>query len=344
MSLYNAQEGSILILSQGSGETTTDIVMEYLFRMGLSPLRLNGSDLDSQGNFSIVLKTGEAEIDIEEFKVNLHQIQVVWFRRWSERQPFQGINMLSENSPESHDVSQRAAEHLSSELRRISSFLFSELKHAIWLSHPSTASPDKLRTLKLAASVGLSTPHTLVTTSRKRLLQFAHHHPLITKAIGDVDFFQIGFTAHLMYTQELSADLLDALPEKFFPSLFQEKLEKRYELRIFYLAGNCYTSAIFSQSDPKTSIDFRKYNHKKPNRVVPYKLEADMEDKIRHLMDLLELETGSLDLIKTIDGRLVFLEVNPIGQFGMVSSPCNYHLEHRVAEFLAEKINNARPR
>jgi hypothetical protein len=58
---------------------------------------------------------------------------------------------------------------------------------------------------------------------------------------------------------------------------------------------------------------------------------------IGSLMRDLCLDTGSIDLICTSSGRIVFLEVNPVGQFGMVSKPCNYKLEHRLAEHLAAK-------
>jgi glutathione synthase/RimK-type ligase-like ATP-grasp enzyme len=92
--------------------------------------------------------------------------------------------------------------------------------------------------------------------------------------------------------------------------------------------------------DTQTKVDFRNYNHVKPNRTVPFKLPADIAARISRLMAALELETGSLDLVKTTDGRYVFLEVNPVGQFGMVSIPCNYHLEQRVAEILARKARH----
>jgi hypothetical protein len=36
----------------------------------------------------------------------------------------------------------------------------------------------------------------------------------------------------------------------------------------------------------------------------------------------------------TKKGEYVFLEVNPIGQFGMVSAPCNYNLEKKIAQYL----------
>jgi glutathione synthase/RimK-type ligase-like ATP-grasp enzyme len=71
--------------------------------------------------------------------------------------------------------------------------------------------------------------------------------------------------------------------------------------------------------------------------MVPYRVPDEVASKVVTLMNRLDLETGSLDLIRAVDGKTYFLEVNPVGQFGMVSKPCNYHLERRVAEYLMEK-------
>ena len=92
--------------------------------------------------------------------------------------------------------------------------------------------------------------------------------------------------------------------------------------------------AIFSQLDTQTEVDFRKYNFEKPNRTVPYELPEGLRSKIAILMSRLGLDTGSLDLIRAADGRYIFLEVHSIGQFRMVSRPCNYNLEKKVAERL----------
>ena len=98
--------------------------------------------------------------------------------------------------------------------------------------------------------------------------------------------------------------------------------------------------AIFSQNNPKTKIDYRNYDRKKPNRFVPYKLPGKIEMAIGKMMNELQLNTGSLDLIKSNkNGKYYFLEVNPAGQFGMVSFPCNYNLHKIVAEYLVELSN-----
>ena len=123
-------------------------------------------------------------------------------------------------------------------------------------------------------------------------------------------------------------------------SFFQKYIEKKYELRIFYLRGKFWSMAIFSQNDPKTKIDFRNYNKEKPNRMIPYLLPIEVEKKLDLLMKELSLNTGSIDMIVTPKNEFVFLEVNPVGQFGMVSYPCNYHLEKIIAENLIDERNH----
>ncbi|KAF2516652.1 ATP-grasp domain-containing protein [Flavobacterium foetidum] len=93
--------------------------------------------------------------------------------------------------------------------------------------------------------------------------------------------------------------------------------------------------AIFSQSNPQTRLDFRAYDWDNPNRFIPYQLPEHIEAKIEMLMKNLNLNTGSIDLIKSsTNGDYYFLEVNPSGQFGMTAFPCNFPLHKIVAENL----------
>ena len=51
-------------------------------------------------------------------------------------------------------------------------------------------------------------------------------------------------------------------------------------------------------------------------------------------MNKLSLNTGSLDIIKTVDGEFTFIEVNPVGQFMAPSNRCNFDLEKLIAKWL----------
>lgn len=65
--------------------------------------------------------------------------------------------------------------------------------------------------------------------------------------------------------------------------------------------------------------------------------------KIRKLMNTLNLNTGSIDVLKGIDGKYYFLEVNPVGQYLSPSISCGYCVEKNIAEWLIKKditLNN----
>jgi len=180
--------------------------------------------------------------------------------------------------------------------------------------------------------VGFEIPPTFVTRKKEKLYSFqANHGNIITKAIQESLFFINNNSVYSNYTEEITDNSISSIEKEFFPSLFQKKLDKKYELRIFYLKGKCYSMAIFSQEDDKTSVDFRKYNKEKPNRNIPYKLPLKIERKINNFMSLVRLDTGSIDLVVTKDNKYVFLEVNPVGQYDMVTKPCNYYLDKEIA-------------
>lgn len=330
----------ILILSQAGGESTTEAVMDWLDAMAIPCFRLNGEDAEGLLGAEVSGRGLTVTFAEESSGFPAEAVTAVWYRRWQGSHRFAAVPLLPPGSPDPGHVTFGILKHLSFELGKLSELLFSRFAAVPWLSDPTRDSPNKLRVLELAARHGLEVPATLVATSRQEVERFAARHGhLITKSIGEPEMFFFEKDYFMLYTAQVGPEEIPALPDRFFPSLFQERLEKRYEIRIFYLDGRCYPMAIFSQLDPRTQVDFRRYNRARPNRTVPYRLPAGVEENIVALMAALELETGSLDLIRTPDGRHVFLEVNPIGQFGMVSRPCNYFLERRVAEVLARKAS-----
>ncbi len=231
--------------------------------------------------------------------------------------------------------------YLEDELSYIHSYIFTTLKNKM-LSNFYEDKISKMEMLTVAFQNNVNVPDTIITSSKQTLSNFLRGRKVITKAVqkgGMVLFNNIQGGAGTISIKE--KDLL-SLPESFFPSLFQEEIPKEYEIRAFYLNGRFYSMAIFSQRNKKTKIDFRNYDMEYPNRTVPYKLSAIVEQRLRKTFRDLNLKTGSADLIKGKDGKYYFLEINPVGQFTQVSMPCNYQLEKKIAEFIIDKINETR--
>lgn len=197
---------------------------------------------------------------------------------------------------------------------------------------------NKLDVLDQAIKAGLDIPSTIVSGKKEEVVDFylKNDKNIITKSayeiipkIQESERFWIK-----TYTQKI--ENIDELPERFFPTLFQRNIVKKYEIRIFYLDGECYSAAILSQSDPQSQLDFRNENREDRNRIVPYKISEQLKSKIVALMKAVDLNTGSLDFMVGEDGKSYFLEINPVGQFGFINAYCNLGLSDVVAKKMIE--------
>ncbi len=337
---------SVLIISV-SGDSSTDNVMDWISHFNHKSIRYNVDKDPLENTSSISMTYGNYENDLlinsngEAF--NSKDFEVVWFRKFFNPDLKQEISSDLSNILDSNVL----IEHNKNEFYYGIHAMFSNwLVEKKVLGKRITKHPTKMEMLIGAKKMAIDIPNTLITNQKSCLENFKKvNENIITKAIKEGELFSKYDSETkkkifaCMYTELLDEKLMKKVPDRFLLSLFQEALDKEFEIRVFYLNGKTFSSAIFSQSDAQTNVDFRMYNTKKPNRTVPYKLSQELEMKVKNLMDYLGLKTGSLDFVKTKDGRTVFLEVNPWGQYGMVSGPCNYFLDKKIAEYLIELKN-----
>lgn len=324
----------ILIFSTEELEVTTCEVMDWLFDLNVPFRRINGEDFftDCTWTYSITDNKEQLYIFLDDEKFLLDDISALWYRRNGKSRLQDSINKIKDEK-----LRNAITDYRISELKASREVFFNSLSRRPCITYPNAKhNVDKQEMLYYAIQAGLDVPQTIIASSKTELVNFFNKYPgCIIKSIENSEVFEIDNHPYFPYTEIVSQEFIDKLPEHFFPCLLQEHLTKECEIRTFYLVDKCYSMAIFSQKDAQTQVDFRRYNKVKPNRNVPYQLPKDVEDKIQVFMDSANLNTGSLDIIKTTDGRHVFLEVNPVGQFGMTSYPCNYQLEKKVAEWLA---------
>lgn len=195
---------------------------------------------------------------------------------------------------------------------------------------------NKLEMLNVALSLGIRIPDVLITGSHLELYHFTiKHKKVITKPIKN-SYINFKFNNHLIKfstsSKLITKDDLEEKESYFLPSFFQKYIEKKYEIRSFYIDGQFKSMAIFSQQNEKTKIDFRNYDRLRPNRCIPYLLPKGLERKLHKLMNQMGLNCGSFDIIVTPQDQYYFLEVNPIGQFQWVSLNCNYYIEKLIAK------------
>ncbi|MDR2836513.1 MAG: grasp-with-spasm system ATP-grasp peptide maturase [Bacteroidales bacterium] len=320
----------ILIISE-STDITTSIVVNWLNYYSTPFLRINDF-YNLKFHYQINNKTKQLYILKQNKKYCINDINVVWFRR------FKVNSDIKFGKNTKHSLIEDINRFVIQEKQSILSLLTIELANKYWLNHPSQGRVNKQLQLQVANLVGLNIPATLITNSKKELISFKKKYKsIITKPIQEAATFVINKYSVTTFTREVLDEEIATMPEYFMPIQVQNKINKDFEIRTFFLDGKCFSMAMFTQSDVKTQIDFRNYNFDNPARRVPYKLPLDIENKLAKFMEIMKINCGSFDLIKTKDEKYIFLEVNPVGQFGMTSFPCNYNLEKEVALHLINK-------
>jgi ATP-GRASP peptide maturase of grasp-with-spasm system len=316
----------ILIFSNQKLETTTDKILRYLHRFGYEFIRINIEDIE---------KTLESQQNILDYPIFNLKFKVVWFRKWS--YPFFNLKPAKEISRPDIQNYFLVMDHVKTEWDTFNTFLFSKIDSEKWLSNNSTATPNKLIMLDAARKCRFSLPKYILTMSKTEVATFMRTNKcsITIKPLSDVLIFDDNEYLYKMLSKKI--DKASLIPNKFGLSLIQEYIDKAYEVRVFFLNDDLYPMGIFSQSNDGTAEDFRNYDAFKPNRRVPITLPKEIIVKIRRFVKFTNYNTGSIDLLVSKTGDYYFLEINPVGQFGMTSIPCGYNLERKIAEYLIEE-------
>jgi glutathione synthase/RimK-type ligase-like ATP-grasp enzyme len=188
----------------------------------------------------------------------------------------------------------------------------------------------------IARDVGFNVAETLVGSSDQEVVEFinkSRHRGarVCTKPLAQKSLNKNGqiFTR---YTEVLS-DNIDIEEEDFesCPLIFQEYIEKEYELRVTVADARVMAVRIDSQLAPgETKIDWRKYNIPKTPHSV-YKLPDQLADQILKFHQLTGLRYSAFDFIRSADGRYVFLETNPSGQWLWLENMTGLPISREIA-------------
>ena len=316
----------LLILSINEDHSTANVI-DWLLYENISFDRINyedlfGAEIEIDNCCTKIILKNKKEYDLGKYNY-------YWYRRGDFSIPSKNIKNI-QNSECINVINQFNLD----ERHSVQSFIHNYLKeNTIFINSFGDIYLNKVILLEKAKKNGLEIPPTLISNQKKDVLRFfKKYKSVISKPIYNGFNFTIHDTNFYFHTLLIDEKDIEGLPDKFYPTKFQACINKAFELRVFYLNNNFYASAIFSQNDEQTKVDFRNYNESKPNRVLPFNLPISLKAKLKKLMNEIEMNSGSIDIIVNTNGDYIFLEVNPIGQFAQVSFPCNYYLENEIAK------------
>lgn len=183
---------------------------------------------------------------------------------------------------------------------------------------------SKALQLRIAEKVGFAIPATLIGNHPEKVEEFflQQHKSVITKP-----FLQrIWLEEQRVYSQltnllhDRHLENPDAI--QFCPAIYQQHIQKKFELRIVVLGQTIIAAKLDSQAHDHAKLDWRQDAHHRVMRVEPYAISATLRGRIHAFMAEMGLQFGSFDFIVTEDDTVVFLEINEQGQFLFLEEQC----------------------
>lgn len=207
--------------------------------------------------------------------------------------------------------------------------------NAVWINHPESIvrANSKPAQLAVARQVELDIPETIITNDPEEVRQFVANvqQQTIYKSLSqnlEVAMGKAVFTGLVTEAKLANLDLI-----RLTPGIFQTLVPKAYEIRATVVGSQIFSARIDSQAHAETKLDWRH----RPFEVddQPIELPPHIETKIHEFMAAFGLTYGAFDFIVTPDGRYVFLEVNPAGQYMWVESETGLPITAALADALS---------
>jgi glutathione synthase/RimK-type ligase-like ATP-grasp enzyme len=315
----------ILILSQ-EADYHTDVIMEELNRRHLPAVRFHTADLPQDATLTARSSGGwSSSLRFHERSLDLSDVSAVLYRRPSK--------------PRLADNLTRSERRFAQGETTMALGGLLETMDCLWINHPMhlTNAAYKPYQLEVAARGGFRTPRSIITNSPDEFLGFVKDVPgdVIYKPLSYPDLSENG-AVRILYTTVIDRARVDELAPRVrhCPCLFQEYVDKRLELRVTVVGDEAFAVAIHSQENERARRDWRNVDSD-ALRHEAFDLPAAVRSQCVTLVKALGLNFGAIDLILTPGDELVFLEVNPNGQWVWLEEATGVPIKDAIVRLLA---------
>tara|TARA_B000000565_G_C23775797_1_gene374029 strand:- start:1195 stop:2343 length:1149 start_codon:yes stop_codon:yes gene_type:complete len=337
----------------------------------LRVLRFNPSDFPADASLSLKLGSSQqmtailsfpsCEIDgeiIETVEIDIREIDLVWNRVRSRSQAPAEVNKCHRLWVEENCTRQLAylyelircpwipyrPDSCHAQFTREAATPVSVLSGQRYAEGDRGPSPEnKIYQLLLAQQLGFSIPETLLTSRPQDLLDFYSEcrGNLISKKLVDLVMSLDGVPLTPFTHAVTEHDLMRYEAVRMSPVLFQERLDKKLELRVTVVGNKVFAAEIYSANDPKQSIDWRRYPSFNLARFyAPHELPLEEEQRCIRLVQELGQCFGAIDLVLHPERGYVFLEINPNGQWGWIEDFTGLPIAAAFADLLVRLSSN----
>ena len=310
----------MILLVTNKRDITTDFIVLELERRALPFVRLNSEDLP-QATVRFRPDTGW-ELILEDQMVALSDVVAGYYRR-------PGTPEVPENTG---DAATR--DYIASEWSAVLRSLWNALEGR-WLNSPFAIlrAEDKPRQLSAALALGFSIPDTLVSNDFVAASDFVAQGGAIGKPLRHA-LVERGPSGEVLFTSRLELlTLEDRAAVAVAPVIYQREIAKDCDLRVTVIGEQWFATAIHSQGNRETEVDWRRGSRVDlAHQTVP--LPEDIAQRCLMLTRALDLRYAAIDLIRDTAGAYWFLEINPNGQWAWIERRTGAPLSAAIVDAL----------
>lgn len=205
-----------------------------------------------------------------------------------------------------------------------------------WLSSPSAIwrAERKPYQLSVADHLGFLIPRTVITNDEDSVRSFNQGQKLVSKAVSS------GYVSgpegnRGIFTSELSAGDLDDLQGlSLAPVTFQEKVEKTSDIRVTVIGDEVFAVEILSQEHASSRVDWRATDDPDLEHRV-HQLPNTLVERCRRLVSHFGLQFGAIDFALTPEGKYIFFEINPNGEWVWLEERLGLPISEKIAQWLS---------
>ncbi len=301
----------------------TDLLGIQFLKHGIDYVKLIEEDLplNFSCEFEIGKKKNKFNVVIGGRKVNLQNIKIVLLRHFDPKflNYFTGIKQV-------FFAQQWYQTFLS----------LQQILKCVWVNDPQKTfdAENRLTQLLTAQRIGFNIPVTSITNhpdvgrrffkenSGTTLVKVLHHHEIIHK-----------YMSYRFLTTKIEDNHLSKFDElSYSPVIFQRRIEIDSEIRVTLIDDNIF-SCNLSTSQDKKYFDL----HRIKEKDLKYK-EINLGKKIEKLClklnKELKLLVSSIDFIVDKTGEIVFLEINPVGDWNWIEKHTNLPITKSMFDFV----------
>ncbi|HET8782654.1 MAG TPA: hypothetical protein VFM63_09560 [Pyrinomonadaceae bacterium] len=319
---------SVLIITHSDDNESVARVAEAIARRGGNVIRFDTDRYPTDVRLSAYYGAeGDERLTLtnDEGAFDLREVTAVWHRR---------IN-FGAHLPAGLDKQLRHAslgETSAAAHGMLASLKAFRLDHLHYIRHAE----NKQLQLQAALELGLNTPRTLTTNDPTAVRAFAKscEGGTVTKMLSSFAIYEAGKELVVFTNPVRPEDLDDLSGLSLCPATFQELLPKSLEIRATVVGERVMSAAVDSQVSARATHDWRRDGVSMLKDWRPYQLPAEVEEKILRLMDYFSLNYGAIDVILTPDGKHVFLELNPCGEFFWLERSPGLPISDAIADVL----------